>query len=126
MLSDRRRHEQLARQRLEKRKNRVKRTILSRENIIENGDNVLLQEAVIKFLENKHYKEREAMLNLLEYEDNDLENLVQSMTSEQRGDHLRQLKEKKESLNKGLFLMQCLKILIILDKKFSDCVPSVS
>lgn len=109
MLSDRRRHEQLARQRLEERKNRVKRTTLSRENIIENGDNVLLQEAVIKFLENKHYEEREAMLNLLEYEDNDLENLAQSMTSEQRGDHLRQLKEKKESLNKGLFLNATLK-----------------
>ena len=109
MLSDRRRHEQLARQRLEERKNRVQRTTLSRENIIENGDNVLLQEAVIKFLENKHCEEREAMLNLLEYEDNDLENLAQSMTSEQRGDHLRQLKEKKESLNKGLFLNAMLK-----------------
>ncbi len=101
-MSDRARHEQLARQRLEERKNRKKQKALSDSDIIKEGDIGLLQEAVLKFLENKHCEEREILVKLLENEENNLHDLAQSMTSEQREEHVRNLKLKKNALNKGL------------------------
>lgn len=101
-MSDRARHEQLARQRLEERKNRKKQKSLNQDDIVKEGDDGLLQEAVLKFLENKHYEERDVLVKLLENEDNNLHDLAQSMTSEQREEHVRDLKLKKNGLNKGL------------------------
>jgi hypothetical protein len=101
-MSDRTRHEQLARQRLEERKNRKKQKALSDGDVVKEGDNGLLQEAVLKFLENKHCEEREVLVKLLESEENNLQDLAQSMTSEQREEHVRNLKLKKNALNKGL------------------------
>ena len=59
MKSDRARHEELARQRLEERRNLKKRKALGKEDIVSDGDHGLLQEAVLKMLENKHGQERE-------------------------------------------------------------------
>ena len=101
-MSDRARHEQLARQRLEERKNRKKQRGLNDGDIVKEGDDGMLQEAVLKFLENKHCEEREVLVKLLENEENNLHDLAQSMTSEQREDHVRDLKIKKNALNKGL------------------------
>ena len=100
-MSDRARHEQLARQRLEERKNRKKQRSLNDGDVGKEGDEGTLQEAVLKFLENKHCEEREVLVKLLENEDNDLHDLAQSMTSEQRKEHVRGLKMKKNALSKG-------------------------
>ena len=102
LMSDRARHEQLARQRLAERKNRKKQRSLNDGDVVRDGDEGVLQEAVLKFLENKHCEEREVLVKLLESEENSLHELAQSMTSEQREEHVRGLKMKKNALNKGL------------------------
>ena len=102
LMSDRARHEQLARQRLAERKNRKKQRSLNDGDIVRDGDEGVLQEAVLKFLENKQCEEREVLVKLLESEENSLHELAQSMTSEQREEHVRGLKMKKNALNKGL------------------------
>ena len=100
-MSDRARHEQLARQRLEERKNRKKQKALGESDIVKEGNEGLMQEAVLKFLENKHCEEREMLIKLLENEENHLHDLAQSMTPEQREEHVHNLKLKKNTLNKG-------------------------
>jgi hypothetical protein len=100
-MSDRARHEQLARQRLEERRNRKKRKALGGSDIVKEGDEGVLQEAVLKFLENKHCEEREVLVELLENEENHLQDLAQSMTTEQREEHVQNLKLKKNALDKG-------------------------
>lgn len=101
-MSDRARHEALARQRLEERKNRKKQKALSDSDVVSEGNHGLLQEAVLRFLENKHCEERDVLVDLLENEDNHLHDLAQSMTSEQREEHARGLRLKKSALSKGL------------------------
>ena len=100
LMSDRARHEQLARQRLEERRNRAKLKALGENDIVKEGDESLMQEAVLKFLENKHCEEREVLIKLLENEENHLNDLAQSMTPEQREEHVHNIKLKKNTLNK--------------------------
>lgn len=62
-MSDRARHEELARQRLAERKDRRNRKILGDGDVVTDGDDGELQEAVLKMLENKHSEEREVTSN---------------------------------------------------------------
>ncbi|XP_077983007.1 uncharacterized protein LOC144437842 isoform X2 [Glandiceps talaboti] len=103
LKNDRTRQEELAKKRLEAlRKNREsgKKSEEPSDDIVNNGNRADMQDAVLKALENKHAKERETLLQLLQHDGHqELHDYGTIMTEEQRQQKLEELAIQKQQLD---------------------------
>ncbi|KAJ8047726.1 hypothetical protein HOLleu_06793 [Holothuria leucospilota] len=105
LKKDRERQEELARKRLEAARKK-RRTITEiqediEETIVNNGDRAAMQDAVLKALEQKHAKERETLLVLLQTEFSQDDRLVaENISSEERAEKMQTLQQNIAVLSK--------------------------
>ncbi|EDO46860.1 predicted protein, partial [Nematostella vectensis] len=99
LRQDRLRQEQLAKERLARRRAARKDSEKAEDKLVAEGDLAIMQENLMKILENKHKDERDALVDLLQEDQADLTNTAEAWTQEQREARLRELKDKLVALD---------------------------
>ncbi|XP_070559138.1 trichohyalin-like isoform X2 [Ptychodera flava] len=102
LKNDRARQEELAKKRLDalrKKRTAGEKAAEPSDEIVNNGNRADMQDAVLRALENKHIKERETLLELLQDESNqELRDIASVMTEEQIEDKLEELEAERKRL----------------------------